>query len=133
MGGVGIEEQPVAGLQVIGLASVPIQHLAGEDIEELHTRVLEKAKDFRFVGEGDEVRLDRQMAAYAVAEQAVFASGTFSAAATAVRVLSAGELTPRSILDNMPSDRPARLATSAMVTSSCLRNSRICATLAAAT
>ena len=36
-------------------------------------------------------------------------TGTFSAAATAVSVLSEGELTPRSILDSMRTDMPGKM------------------------
>ena len=75
----GVEEQRIARVHVVGSLAVAVHDVALEHVEEFEPRVLERREDIRLVGERDEIWLHHHRPMGAVAEQFILVAGTGAA------------------------------------------------------
>ena len=63
------------GRQRIGLVGVAVKHFAGQHVDELDPCMLEHGVGLGFLGEGNEIRLDHDLARNRMAEQLILMAG----------------------------------------------------------
>src|SRR5580658_4153569 len=95
----GVEEQRVAGQQMIRLLSVPVDDLAGEHVDELDAGVAERRVGHGVLLQRDQKRLDDDVAAECVTEKLIYVSGLGAAPFDDHSLIGANERTVTALLE----------------------------------
>ena len=95
----GVEEQRVAGQQMIRLLPVPVDDLAGEHVDELDAGVAERRVGHGVLLQRDQKRLDDDVAAERVTEKLIYVSGLGAAPFDDHPLIGANERTVAALLE----------------------------------
>src|SRR3984885_3309966 len=96
----GIEEQRVAGQQMIRLLSMPVNDLAGEHVDEFDAGVPESRVGPGVLLQRDQKRLDDDVAAQRVTEKLIYVSGLGAAPFDDHSLIGANERAVASLLES---------------------------------
>src|SRR5271168_968995 len=95
----GVEEQRIAGQQMIGLLSVPVDDLTGEHVDELDAGVAERRVGHGILLQRDQKRLNDDVAAERVTEKLIYVSGLGAAPFDDHSLIGANERTVTALLE----------------------------------